>query len=80
MHGSARMHHRSGAIYTIAFLAHKRSQHLFLTSNSDGSYDLLSRQRKGIGSQMLLRHAYDDALYAKCGSGADGVLVCSGTL
>ncbi|KAI9570842.1 Metallo-dependent phosphatase-like protein [Boletus coccyginus] len=27
-----------------------------------------------------LRHAYDDALYAKYGSGSDGVLICSGTL
>ncbi|KAF8556890.1 Metallo-dependent phosphatase [Imleria badia] len=28
----------------------------------------------------VLRHAYDDALYTKCGSGSDGVLICAGTL
>ncbi|KAF9234769.1 Metallo-dependent phosphatase-like protein [Melanogaster broomeanus] len=28
----------------------------------------------------VLRHAYDDALYTKYGSGSDGVLICGGTL
>ncbi|KAG8217209.1 Metallo-dependent phosphatase [Butyriboletus roseoflavus] len=28
----------------------------------------------------VLRHAYDDALSTKCGSGSDGVLICAGTL
>ena len=28
----------------------------------------------------VVRHAYDDALYTKCGSGSDGVLICAGTL
>ncbi|KIK95849.1 hypothetical protein PAXRUDRAFT_826578 [Paxillus rubicundulus Ve08.2h10] len=28
----------------------------------------------------VLRHAYDDALYKKYGSGSDGVLICGGTL
>lgn len=28
----------------------------------------------------VLRHAYDDALYMKCGSGSDGVLITGGTL
>jgi len=28
----------------------------------------------------VLRHAYDDALYTKCGSGSDGVLITAGTL
>lgn len=28
----------------------------------------------------VLRHAYDDALYTKTGSGSDGVLICGGTL
>ncbi|KAI6116926.1 Metallo-dependent phosphatase-like protein [Pisolithus croceorrhizus] len=28
----------------------------------------------------VLRHAYDDTLYTKAGSGSDGVLICAGTL